>query len=166
MWFGTKTSFSLNLTDRYLYVLRGVFLGFPIYIHLPPLNLCIGIPFECHPQRQTGELIRHHYDSWLGEYIYESFKRNASVYGRRDETPVKQKRMTEIDQFLETQICMQIHTAQARLCNVLPCWGKRGWRTLQNAKAVLKRFTRIPIFICKSSPAEIKESHLDLSQAM
>lgn len=60
---------------------------------------------------------------------------------------------------------MQIHIAQARHCNFLPCGGG-GTGALQNAKDFLKRFGRIPIFICKSSLVEIKEFHLDLCQVM
>lgn len=80
-----------------------------------------------------------------------------------------QQRRIEIDCFLQLYqkrlICMQIHTAQARHCNFLPCGGA-GTGAQQNAKDFLKRFGRIPIFICKSSLVEIKEFHLDLCQAM
>ena len=43
---------------------------------------------------------------------------------------------------------------------------ERARGALQNAKDFLKRFARIPIFICKSSLMDIKEFHLDLCQTM
>lgn len=32
------------------------------------------VSFEC--QQQSEEYIRQHYDSWLGEYVYELFNRH------------------------------------------------------------------------------------------